>query len=186
MSLPRLCLLCLCLVLVIAAVVAAGCSSSPASDCTADPFQCGSGTTCSLSACSSCIQCDPSNCVPQFACLDSGTGVSGSGCSAMVGTATCSDGLACVVEGAQGTCVSYCNAVNSCSSGYTCQEKTVQVGPSPQPLIHVCEPEDGGEPDGPDYQFDGSQPPPPSDSGEKADIGMSDGPRALPEGGLPR
>jgi hypothetical protein len=182
MSLLRACLV---LAFLILAASAACSSSSNASDCTSNPFQCGTGTTCSLSSCNCTTKpCTDSNCTPVFACLPSQNGAMGEDCTASPGNPACSDLLVCVATSGQGECLPYCNSANPCPQGSVCQPKTVELGPSP-PIIYVCEPEsDSAFP----FNEGGCGPPPPTDdSGPKPDTGSPDssGP-IIPDGGLPR
>jgi hypothetical protein len=161
----------------------AGCSSDSDAGCSTDPFQCGSGTTCTVSACPCTTStCTSSNCVPQFACLPSTSALAGASCTAELGKASCSDGLTCFITDGQGTCVPYCDAANACPSGLFCVPKTVELGPSP-PVIYVClASTDAGLP-----ESDGSMTGPGIDSGPTPDTGKSDGSGPiLTDTGLPR
>ena len=123
----------------------AGCGSSAAaagSGCNLDPFQCASGTTCDVSACNCTTPaCTYETCTPQFACLPSASSnVAGASCTNKIGSATCGDGLACIVEMGSGTCTQFCDASQPCPTGLVCEGVTVKLGPSgTYPVIHVCQ-----------------------------------------------
>jgi hypothetical protein len=183
MSLRRVCLgLAFAVSLVFASI--AGCSSSPASDCSSNPFQCSAGTTCTVKECPcSTSPCTSSNCTPTFACLPSTTDLAGASCTSTLGSASCADGLTCIVTDNQGTCTPYCNAANPCPTGDTCQAMSVMLGVSP-PVIYVCELEG---PDG-SLQVDSGTPPGEGGTcGPPVDGSSPDSQLPLPgEGGLPR
>jgi hypothetical protein len=66
--------------------------------------------------------------------------LSGADCVAQLGSATCGDGLACVVLGGAGICAPYCNAANPCAQGTICATQTIDLPGNPnQPTIQVCE-----------------------------------------------
>jgi len=190
MSLLRACLIVVFLILS-ALTMSAACSSSSSTDCTANPFQCPSGTTCSLSTCTCATEpCTQQTCNPTFACVPSGDGTVGETCVAQPGSPACSDGLFCVESGGAAECLLYCNAANPCPQGSMCQAKTVELGPQPAkyPVVYVCESEsDSAFP----FEESGCGPPPPLDSGagdvRVRDSALHDGPPTfMPDGGLPR
>jgi hypothetical protein len=169
----------------IAGCYSTGCSSTPAGDCSSNPFQCSAGTTCTVNDCTcSTSSCTSTDCTPTFACLPSTTDLAGASCTSTLGKASCSDGLTCVVVGDQGTCTPYCNPANPCPMGDTCQPMTVMLGVSP-PVIYVCELEG---PDG-SLQVDsgGIVPGDGGTCGLPVDGSSFDGQSPPPgEGGLPR
>ena len=124
---------------------ASGCGSAsiaPGSPCNLDPFQCGSGTTCDISACNCTTPtCSYETCTPQFACLPRlSSNLVGASCTTKVGGATCGDGLTCIVEMGNGVCTPYCDSNQPCPMGLACEGVTVKLGPSSTyPVIHVCQ-----------------------------------------------
>jgi hypothetical protein len=189
MSLLRVCLGGASLLL---AAIAACSSTTSDSDCSTNPFQCASGTTCTVSGTSGTCNCTtPScfsspNCTPQFQCLKSANAKTGETCTTTLGKASCADGLTCIVTEGQGTCLPYCDTANPCAGGSMCQATTINLGPSP-PVIHVCEEEMDSS-----FPFETGCQPPPFDAGEDvsksdaSDAMTGDGPMLLPDGGLPK
>jgi hypothetical protein len=121
-----------------------GCSSgdgATAGQCNSNPFQCASGTTCSVNCTCTTPPCELTNCTPAFACLASNpNGLEGSSCSTELDKATCNDGLTCVVQGDQGVCTPYCDSSQGCAMGLECVELSVEIGPPATfPVVHVCE-----------------------------------------------
>ncbi len=98
----------------LSSVVACSSSSSdPAGSCSANPFTCGAGQTCSVK--------DQSG---AFAFLTSGSGKKADACQNTVGVTSCGDGLVCLqLVKAGGTCSSFCepgNTAHGCATGETC------------------------------------------------------------------
>jgi hypothetical protein len=148
--------------------------SASATACNLNPFECPSGTTCDLSACTCTTpNCTNENCTPQFACLPSvASAVAGTPCTAELGKATCADGLTCVVEMHTGVCTAYCDSNQPCGTGLECQAKTVELGPKGSyPVVQVCQ-----QPgfDGSVFVPETGAPPPPTDAGKIKDAGHFD------------
>jgi len=83
-------------------ITAAACSSEP---CNQDPFQCGGGQTCALTA------------PGLYSCVNAGTESAGAPCADVQGAASCGEKLFCYL----GTCAPFCDSSNACPSGTTCQ-----------------------------------------------------------------
>jgi hypothetical protein len=137
--------------------VIAACSSSSATpsngpSCLATPTLCPAGQTCWPTSSS------------DFACVPSASGVvAGTSCVESVAVATCGDGMLCDATNpdGEGQCAAYCEASDSCPSGYTCQATTVSGGSATISICRVPPPTTTTTPDGgPLPTADGGQTPP--------------------------
>ena len=138
-----------------AAVLPAGCSSQSAGSrpCNESPWQCGPGTTCWPDcACPSGATCTLSNCTPQYACLTSRASVTvGDNCTLQNGSPQCGDMQTCVsfADAGPGICEQFCGENKGCPPSYVCVGLTAQGGGSASSAVeYVCVPpaddEDGG------------------------------------------
>jgi hypothetical protein len=118
------------ILVVLGAALALACSSSssPATPCNENPWECPNGQTCWPASSGS------------FECLNSGPGTLGAACLDTVGVPTCSDGFACVQPTASGgACSPYCDNTNpdhACPAGLTCVSAEVPLAGGAQ--IQIC------------------------------------------------
>ena len=96
------------------------------SGCAANPLSCPTGETCGIADAAA----------TKLACLPSGPGQLGDTCKSLVGTATCADGLVCLMLVGQtsGTCTSFCDTDHPCSGSDVCAAITT----TGKATFHAC------------------------------------------------
>lgn len=125
--------------------VGCGSSSSQATPCNENPWECSSGQTCwpQQCTCPSGASCDPTTCTPQFQCVASAGKQAGESCQLQIGQPTCGDLQTCVEladAGPTGACRYYCDPTDpsrGCAPGFTCEQLSVGNSSATE---HVCVP----------------------------------------------